>query len=41
MHRSLEIDLHLAPGLRNENFVAVALDNLAAYQFQEVRHEPL
>ncbi len=41
MHRGLEIDLHLSHGLKNENFVAEALGNLAAYELQRQRGEPL
>lgn len=41
MYRGIEVNLHLAPGLKNENFVAEALGNLAAYQLQQTREEPL
>lgn len=41
MHRGLEIDLHLTPGLKNDNFIAEALGNLAAYRLQQERGEPL
>lgn len=41
MHRGLEIDLHLQPGLTDENFVAEAIGNLAAFRLQQERHEPL
>ncbi len=41
MHRGIEIDLHLTSNLRNENFVAEALGNLAAYRLQQERNEPL
>jgi hypothetical protein len=41
MHRGIEIGIHLKPGLRNDNFVAEALGNLAAYRLQEERGEAL
>ncbi len=41
MHRGLELDLHLSPGLAHENFVAEALGNLAAFHLQKERNEPL
>jgi hypothetical protein len=39
--RGLEIGLHLKPGLPNEDFVAVAIGNLAAYRLQQKRGESL
>ena len=41
MHRGIEIDIHLTPGLKNENFIAEALGNLAAFRLQKERDEPL
>ena len=41
MHRGLEIGIFLAKGLRDEEFVARAIGNLAAYRLREARHEPL
>lgn len=41
MHRGVEVAIHLAPGLKNENFVAEALGNLAAHHLQKERDEPL
>jgi Protein of unknown function (DUF2004) len=41
MHRGLEIGLHLSPGLANEDFVAEAIANLAAFRLQQERGEPL
>lgn len=41
MHRGIEINLHLTAGLKNENFVAEALGNLAAYRLQQERGETL
>jgi hypothetical protein len=41
MHRGLEIGIHLSPGLKDENFVAGALGNLAAFQLQQERGETL
>lgn len=41
MHRGLEVDLHLTPGLTNENFVAEAIGNLVAYRLQQERGERL
>ncbi len=40
-HRGLEIDLHLKPGLPEENFVAEAIGNVAAFRLQRERGEPL
>lgn len=41
MHRGLEIGLHLRPGLTNENFIAEAIGNLAAFRLQQERSESL
>ncbi len=41
MHRGLEIGLHLAPGLSDENFVGLALGNLAAFEVGRERGETL
>jgi hypothetical protein len=41
MHRGLEIGLHLQAGLDDENFIAEAIGNLAAFRLQEQRREAL
>lgn len=41
MHRGVEIGLHLKPGLTDENFIAKAIGNLAAYRLQQERGESL
>jgi hypothetical protein len=41
MHRGIEIGLHLKPGLTDENFVAQAIGNIAAFRLQRMRGEPL
>ena len=41
MHRGVEIGIFLQPGLHEEEFVARALGNLAAYRLQQERKEPL
>ncbi len=41
MHRGVEIGIFLQPHLREEEFVARALGNLAAYRLQQERKEPL
>jgi hypothetical protein len=41
MHRGIEIDIHLSPTLHDDDFVAKAIGNLAAYILQRDRHEPL
>lgn len=41
MHRGLEVGLHLRPGLTDENFIAEAIGNLAAFRLQLERREPL
>ena len=40
-HRGIEIGLHLKPGMTDENFVAEAICNLAAFRLQKARREPL
>lgn len=40
-HRGLEVDLHLRPGLGEENFIAEAIGNVAAFRLQRERGEPL
>jgi hypothetical protein len=41
MHRGLEIGLHLDPDLHDDDFVARAIGNLAAYMLQKDRGESL
>ena len=41
MHRGVEIGIYLQPKLHDEEFVARALGNLAAYRLQQERKEPL
>jgi len=41
VHRGIELDLHLTPGLHNESFIAVALGNLLAFRLQKERGERL
>ncbi len=41
MNRGLEIDIHLDPGLHDDDFVARAIGNLAAYMLQKDRGESL
>ncbi len=41
MHRGIEIGLHLKPGLTDENFIAQAIGNIAAFRLQQERGEPL
>ncbi len=41
MPRGVDIDIHLTPGIPDENFVAEALGNLAAYQLESRRGETL
>lgn len=41
MKRGIEVDIHLRPGLDDEEFVASALGNLAAWQLAAKRREPL
>jgi hypothetical protein len=40
-HRGIEIGLHLTPGMSDENFVAEAICNLAAFRLQKDRGELL
>ena len=40
-HRGIEVGLHLKPGMDDENFVAEAIGNLAAYELQQKRGETL
>ncbi len=41
MHRGVEIGIFLAPTLHDEEFVARALGNLAAFRLEQERKEPL
>ncbi len=41
MHRGVEVGIYLRPGLEDDNFVARALGNLAAFRLQTERKEPL
>ncbi len=41
VHRGIEVGLHLRSGLHEEEFVARAIGNLAAYRLQRDRNEPL
>jgi len=41
MHRGVEVGIFLTPGIDNDNFVAEALGNLAAYRLAERRRERL
>jgi hypothetical protein len=41
VHRGIEIGIYLTEGLRDEDFVARAIGNLAAYKLQKERNEPL
>ncbi|MCL4324918.1 MAG: hypothetical protein M1144_05605 [Candidatus Thermoplasmatota archaeon] len=41
MHCGLEIDLHLTPGLKNDNFISELLANLAVYHLQQERGVPV
>ena len=41
MHRGLEVDIHLRPGLADDNFVAQSLGNLAAFRLASDRNERL
>ena len=41
MKRGIEINIYLTPGIRDEDFVARAIGNLAAYMLQKERGEPL
>ncbi len=41
MHRGVAVGIRLRPGLPDENFIARALGNLAAFRLQRERNEPL
>ena len=41
MHRGVEAELYLRPGLAEDNFVAMALGNLAGRDLAAARHERL
>ncbi|MGI0131999.1 MAG: DUF2004 domain-containing protein [Thermoplasmata archaeon] len=41
MHRGVEVGIYLRPDVHDDNFVATALANLAAFRLQEERHEHL
>jgi hypothetical protein len=41
VHRGIEIGIYLREGLHDEDFVARAIGNLAAYTLQKERNEPL
>ncbi len=41
MERGIELDIYLKPGLHEEDFIARAIGNLAAYKLQKDRDEPL
>jgi len=41
MNRGIEIDIELAAGTPNANFIAEALGNLAGFDLQQQRGEPL
>jgi hypothetical protein len=41
MHRGIEFGIYLESGLHDEDFVARAIGNLAAYRLQQDRNEPL
>ena len=41
MHRGIEVGVYLRPGLEDDNFVAKALGNLAAFRLQAERKERL
>jgi hypothetical protein len=41
MHRGVEVDIGLRPGLSNDTFVAEALGNLAAFELARRRNERL
>jgi hypothetical protein len=40
-YRGIEVGLHLKPGMDDENFVAEAIGNLAAFELQHKRGESL
>ena len=41
MHRGIEVGIYLRPGLTDDNFVAQAIGNLAAFRLAADRHERL
>lgn len=41
MHRGLDVEFHLRPGLTDENFVAEAIGNVAAFRLRQTRGEAL
>ncbi len=41
MHRGIEVGIFLRGGLADDDFVAQALGNLAAFRLSSERHEPL
>lgn len=41
MHRGLDVEFHVAPGHPNENFLATAIGNLAAFRLGRERGETL
>lgn len=41
MHQGVEVGIYLRPGLEDDNFVAKALGNLAAFRLQTERKEHL
>lgn len=41
MHRGIEVGIYLRPGLTDDNYVATALGNLAAFRLQKDRKERL
>lgn len=41
MHRGVEIGIYLSPGLADDNYVAQALGNLAAFRLEATRKEHL
>ncbi|MGA8302714.1 MAG: hypothetical protein WA691_05850 [Thermoplasmata archaeon] len=41
MHRGVEVGIYLRPGLEDDNYVAKALGNLAAFRLQGERKERL
>lgn len=41
MHRGIDVEIHLRPGLSDEGFVAEAIGNVAAFRLQQERGESL
>ncbi len=41
MARGVDVGIYLRPGLEDDNFIATALGNLAAYRLQQERNERL